>query len=253
MNSSTSRFSNRVENYIKYRPSYPAELVSYFLNEGILKPGYIIDDIGSGTGISSEIFLKEGYRVIGVEPNKDMRKAAERLLAGYKNFESVNGTAEETTLAGNSIDLIICAQAFHWFDTEKSREEFKRIIKPDRYTSLIWNSRRFDTPFLKDYEELLQQFGTDYNEIKHNNITDDVIKNFFQNNEVKFAEFDYVQKFDFSGLKGRLLSSSYVPDEKDSKTISMLADLQKVFDKHQVDNKIDFAYKTKIYSSILNN
>lgn len=253
MNSSTSRFSNRVENYIKYRPSYPEEIISYFLNEGILKPGYVIGDIGSGTGISSEIFLKEGYRVIGVEPNKDMREAAERLLAGYKNFESVNGTAEETTLAGSSIDLIICAQAFHWFDTEKSRQEFKRILKTNRYTSLIWNSRRFDTPFLKDYEELLQQFGTDYNEIKHNNITDDVIKNFFQNNEVKFAEFDYVQKFDFSGLKGRLLSSSYVPDEKDPKTISMLADLQKVFDKHQVGNKIDFAYKTKIYSSILNN
>lgn len=253
MHSSTSRFSNRVENYIKYRPSYPEEIISYFLNEGILKPGYVIGDIGSGTGISSEIFLKEDYRVICIEPNKEMREAAERLLSFYKNFESINGTAEETTLADSSIDLIICAQAFHWFDAEKSREEFKRILKPDRYTSLIWNSRRFDTPFLKDYEELLQQFGTDYNEIKHNNITDDVIKNFFQNNEVKFAEFDYVQKFDFSGLKGRLLSSSYVPDEKDPKTISMLSDLQKVFDKHQVNNKIDFSYRTKIYSSVLNN
>lgn len=216
-----------------------------------MKWGYVIGDIGSGTGISSEIFLKENYQVIGVEPNKEMREAAERLLAGYKDFISVDGTAEQTGLPDDSIDLIICAQAFHWFDAEKSREEFKRILKPGKYTSLIWNSRRFDTPFLKDYEELLQQFGTDYNEIKHNNITDDMIKNFFQNNEVKFAEFDYVQKFDFSGLKGRLLSSSYVPDEKDPRTISMLSDLQEVFNKHQVNDKINFAYKTKVYSSIL--
>lgn len=247
---STSRFSNRVENYIKYRPSYPEEIVSYFLNEGMLKPGYVIGDIGSGTGISSEIFLKDNYKVIGVEPNKDMREAAERLLMGYKNFESINGTAEATTLSDNSIDLIICAQAFHWFDVEKSREEFKRILKPGNFTSLIWNVRREDTDFLKEYEEILQEYGTDYKEVKHNNITNEVIQIFF-GNRMDVKVFYNVQMFDFEGLKGRLLSSSYAPNENEPSSVSMLKRLKEIFDEHQLNGKVSFEYDTAVYSGVL--
>jgi SAM-dependent methyltransferase len=250
MHSSTTRFSDRVENYIKYRPSYPKEIISYFLNEGILKSGYSIADIGSGTGISTEIFLKENYDVIGVEPNKDMREAAERLLLDYKNFKSVDGTAEQTGLPNESIDLIICAQAFHWFDIEKARKEFKRILKKDRYTSLIWNVRKEDTDFLKDYEGLLQKFGTDYKDVKHNNITNDVILKFF-GNQMDLKVFYNVQMFDFEGLKGRLLSSSYAPNENDSNSPSMLDSLKKVFEKHQVNGKVAFEYDTAVYSAIL--
>lgn len=250
MNSSTTRFSDRVENYIKYRPSYPKEIISYFVNEGILKPGYVIADIGSGTGISAEIFLKENYEVIGVEPNKDMREAAEKLLSGYKNFKSVDGTAEETTLTSDSIDLIICAQAFHWFDVEKARKEFKRILKQGKYVSLIWNVRREDTDFLKDYESLLQKFGTDYKEVKHNNITNDVIRKFF-GSEMNIKVFYNVQLFDFEGLKGRLLSSSYAPNENDPQSSIMLKNLKEIFEKHQTNGKVAFEYDTAVYSSIL--
>lgn len=225
-------------------------MVSYFLDEKILMPGYVIADIGSGTGISAEIFLKENYEVIGVEPNIDMRDAAERLLSGFKNFKSINGTAEETTLSDDSVDLIICAQAFHWFDAGKSREEFKRILKKDKYTSLIWNVRREDTDFLKDYESLLQKFGTDYKEVKHNNITNDVIQKFFSN-DMEIKVFYNVQMFDFEGLKGRLLSSSYAPNENDSKNSIMLKNLKEIFEKHQSNGKIAFEYDTAVYSAII--
>ena len=113
-----NRFSNRVDAYVKYRPAYPQELITFLKQEGMLHSETIIADIGSGTGISSELFLKEGNTVIGVEPNQEMRETAEKLLTKYDNFKSINATAEHTTLKDKSVDLVIVAQAFHWFDKQ---------------------------------------------------------------------------------------------------------------------------------------
>jgi ubiquinone/menaquinone biosynthesis C-methylase UbiE len=170
---STTRFSDRVDNYIKYRPGYPAEIIDYLKTQNILKADSIIADIGSGTGISTEMFLKNSNTVHGVEPNKEMREAAERLLIGYKNFSSINGTAEETTLPIESIDIITAGQAFHWFDIPKAKNEFKRILKHGGFVVLIWNEKQLDSsPFMNAYEEMLLEFGTDYSEVKHENIND---------------------------------------------------------------------------------
>src|SRR5215813_11661600 len=166
----TERFSTRVDNYVRYRPGYPAEIIDLLTASCGLTPQSLIADIGSGTGKSAEIFLANGNVVFGIEPNEGMRTAAETILGKNPNFRSVNATAEATTLPESSVDLITAGQAFHWFDLEKTKPEWVRILKPGGWAVVIWNERRLDTtPFLRDYEALLLKYGTDYQNIRHEN------------------------------------------------------------------------------------
>jgi len=239
------RFSTRVENYIKYRPKYPQEIILFLKQENILINNSIIADIGSGTGILSELFLKNGNKVYGVEPNQDMRKAAEQLLYNYSDFISISGSAESTELNSDSIDLITVGQAFHWFDIVKARTEFSRILKPDGYVALIWNRRKKqENEFLKDYEKLLIKYGTDYNEIEKRKLNFDL---FFGNpNVYKIAHFYNFQVFDFDGLKGRLLSTSYIPLSDSPEHNNMICDLQNLFNLYQKEGEIRFEYDTEV-------
>ncbi|MBN8585007.1 MAG: class I SAM-dependent methyltransferase [Ignavibacteria bacterium] len=250
MNSnSKTRFTDRVENYIKYRPSYPAEVIEYLKSEGILRPDSVIADIGSGTGISAELFLKNGNTVYGVEPNDAMREAAEKLLSGYRNFRSINASAEDTKLPDNSIDVIICAQAFHWFDIPKVKIEFKRILKPTGSVCLMWNERILDgNPFLIAYENLLLKYGTDYKNVRHENIDDNKLYEFFEGGYTK-KTFPNKQVFDLAGVTRRLLSSSYTPQYDSPLYEPMLAELNEIFEQYQVDGKIEFLYDTNVYPS----
>lgn len=251
MNNPTTRFTDRVENYIKYRPTYPMEVIEYLKSEGILRSDSVTADIGSGTGISAELFLKNGNIVYGVEPNNEMRSAAERLLKDFTGFYSINGTAEETSLPGKSIDLIICAQAFHWFDIPKTRTEFNRILKPEGRICLMWNERKLDaTPFLIDYEKLLLKYGTDYQNVRHENIDENKLNDFFDHGYIK-KTFPNMQVFDLAGVTGRLLSSSYTPQYNSTLYEPMLADLNRIFEKNQLNGKIEFLYDTNIYYSSL--
>ena len=249
MNMNTlERFSGRIDNYIKYRPDYPQEVIIFLKQEGILTQESVIADIGSGTGISAELFLKEGNVVYGVEPNREMRHAAQKLLAGYKDFCSIDGTAEITMLPTDDIDLIIAGQAFHWFDKEKSKAEFKRILKSNGIVVLMWNDRRTDsTPFLRAYEDFIQLFATDYKEVNHKNIDEKVFNEFFGETNYAIESFDNYQHFDFEGLKGRILSSSYMPDENHKDFNFMLSVLKKIFDRFQENGKVTLEYDTKIY------
>ncbi len=251
MKNSTTRFSDRVENYVKFRPHYPNEIIGYLKSENILKDNYVIADIGSGTGISAELFLQKGNNVFGVEPNKEMREAGEKILSGYSNFMSVKGTAESTTLEDKSIDLIISAQAFHWFDTAKAKSEFKRILKNGRYAVLIWNSRKLNsTPFSTEYEKLLIKYGTDYKEVRHENTNDTIFNSFFDSGYIE-KEFQTEQVFDFEGIKGRLLSSSYAPVEADQNYSIMLKELHEIYSKYADKNKVKIEYDTKLVLGVL--
>jgi len=246
-NDSTTRFSDRVENYIKYRPGYPSEIIDYLKSEDILKSDSVIADIGSGTGISSEMFLKNGNTVYAIEPNTPMREAAEKLLSKYDNFRSIDAAAENTTLPDNSIDLIVCAQAFHWFDIPKVKIEFKRILKPEGSVCLIWNERVLNgNPFLIDYEKLLLKYGTDYANVRHENIDNNKLAEFFAGGYIT-KTFPNKQVFDYEGVKGRLLSSSYTPQKSSQLFEPMLAELKQIFDKNEIDGKIEFLYDTNIY------
>jgi SAM-dependent methyltransferase len=242
----TTRFSSRVENYVRYRPGYPAEIIDLLRDNCGLAGDSVVADIGSGTGKLAELFLKAGCTVFGVEPNKEMREAGERM--DFPNFTSIDGTAEATTLPARSVDFITAGQAFHWFDHAKCREEFLRILKPNGWVVIVWNDRQSDTtPFLADYENLMLEFGTDYKEVNHRR-TDkpEVIEKVF-GTQPRFKSFYNVQYFDFEGLKGRVLSSSYAPEAGHPKYEGMLAALKRVFENRQKDGRVAFEYDTHVY------
>ncbi|HEX3798721.1 MAG TPA: class I SAM-dependent methyltransferase [Verrucomicrobiae bacterium] len=245
---STTRFSGRVENYVKYRPSYPAAIIPFLQKACGLMTESLVADIGSGTGKLTELFLKNGNRVFGVEPNREMREAGERLLSDYPKFQSVHATAEATTLADHSIELIVAGQAFHWFDREAARREFFRILKPGGCVALIWNDRKINaSPFLMDYEKLLVTYATEYREVNHRNVDLSMLGSFFGPDGFKHAEFPNAQVFDWAGLQGRLLSSSYAPEAGHPNHAPMLQALDKLFERYQSDGKVVLACDTMVY------
>jgi ubiquinone/menaquinone biosynthesis C-methylase UbiE len=249
MTDTIHRFSNRVENYVKYRPHYPAAAVDY-LNDTIgLNTEKIIADIGCGTGISSELFLKNGNTVLGVEPNELMRNAAIEYLRDLPNFKPLAATAEETTLDDDSVDVVLAGQAFHWFDLDKTKKEFKRILKPNGHVVLMWNERQLDTtPFLVEYEKILLKYATDYAVVRHDKFDEQVLDRYFDNG-VKKVVFENVQTLDFEGLKGRMLSASYMPTEQNAIFPAMIDELSRLFAEHSENGRIDIIYDTNVYVS----
>jgi SAM-dependent methyltransferase len=244
---STRRFSSRVENYVRYRPAYPLAVLDLLKKECGLTTASVIADIASGTGIFTRMLLENSLRVYGVEPNADMRRAGEELLSAYPRFTSVAGTAEATTLADHSVDLITAAQAAHWFDREKARREFMRVGRPGAWTVLLWNERRTgSTPFLRAYEQLLVEHGTDYQDVRSERTTGQ-IETFFAPSRFQVRTFDYHQDFDYPALEGRLLSSSYTPQAGDAGHTPMLRELRIIFDAHQVNGRVTFEYDTRVY------
>jgi len=244
---SIARFSDRVENYVKYRPDYPPQIIELMRDEMNLSENSIVADVGSGTGIFTRILLKNDCTVFGVEPNLAMREAGESFLRGFENFKSVDGTSENTTLPKESVTHVIAAQAFHWFNTEQTRAEFRRVLKPNGFVVLIWNERQLDsTAFLRDYEQLLIDFGTDYVNVRHDNMTERGLREFFFD-DFHERSFPNVQTADFAGLKGRLLSASYAPNENHPRFAEMLAQLQDIFARHERAGKVEIHYDTRVY------
>jgi SAM-dependent methyltransferase len=246
MTDPTKRFSNRVDDYVRYRPGYPTEIIDLLCNECGLTKNSVIADIGSGTGKLSELFLKFGCRVIGIEPNKEMRQAGEQM--NFPNFTSLDAAAEATTLPNHSVDFVTAGQAFHWFDLAQCRAEFLRILKPGGWVVIIWNDRRNETtPFLADYEALLEKFGTDYAQAHHRRSDKPEVIQAFFGKPPRFKNFSHAQHFDFEGIKGRLLSSSYAPVAGQPKHEEMLVALRQIFDKHQKNGVVAFEYDTHVY------
>jgi ubiquinone/menaquinone biosynthesis C-methylase UbiE len=243
----TLRFSARVENYIRYRPGYPRQVLETLRTECGLTASATVADTACGTGIFTRLLLENGNRVYGVEPNREMREAAERLLADFRLFDSVAGTAEATTLADSSVDFATAAQAAHWFDLPKARKEFTRILKPGGWAVLIWNERSTDTtPFLREYEELLIRFGTDYEKVRHEHTTEN-IGEFFAPTPFQQRVFDMRQDFDYAQLEGRLLSSSYAPMQGHPRYKPMLSELRRIFAVHEKSGRVGMDYLTRMY------
>ncbi|MEO8665580.1 MAG: class I SAM-dependent methyltransferase [Ignavibacteria bacterium] len=244
---SVQRFSNRVENYIKYRPHYPKVIIDFLNEETGLDPKKIVADIGSGPGISSEHFIENGNTVFAVEPNEKMRRGAEKIFEGSENFISIKGTAEDTTLQSNTIDLILAGQAFHWFDKEKCRIEFKRILKDYGYVVLMWNLRDRKSSFMEEYEDLLIRYGTEYENLYQDDVDSKEIARFFLPSVNKIKKFPNYQLLDYSELEGRLLSSSYIPLNENPTYYKMICELKTIFEKNKKDGKVKMEYETNLY------
>lgn len=247
MNKPTERFTETVQDYIKYRPSYPKEVLQLLIDECDLRKNKIIADVGSGTGLLSKLFLNHGNSVYGVEPNQAMREAAEEYLKEYSNFYSINGTAEATSLDKKSIDIITVGTAFHWFDIANTKVEFKRILKKDGWVLLVWNVRNIEeSELLREYENLLLVYSTDYKESNARKFNKTAVKEFFSPNEMKMCSFKNAQRFDWNGLKGRLLSTSYSLRPGNARYDEMLKKLKEIFERYQKNGIVEFLYDTKL-------
>jgi len=243
-----TRFSDRVDDYVKYRPGYPPEVIQLLKDRCVLSSNSVIADIGSGPGNLARLFLDNGNEVFAVEPNAEMRDAGKQLLGHYRQYNSIDGKAEDTGLAQNSVAFITAAQAFHWFDWPRAKAEFKRILEPGGWVVLLWNDRRFESsPFQQDYEELLLQYGTDYAQVKtQGKAAVDTIAEFFCG-RFQRASLDNSQSFDFEGLQGRLLSASYAPKPDHPNHALMLTELERMFRRHANNAVVAFEYDTNIY------
>ena len=240
------RFSARVADYVRYRPSYPSALLDLLRAECSLRPGHVIADVGSGTGFLSELFLNNGNRVYGVERNKDMRRAGEEYLASYDGFSSIEGSAEATTLDDASVDFVTAGQSFHWFEPDAARREFVRILKPGGWMVIAWNDRRMEeASFTRGYENILERFGIDYKKVKDSYPEAERIQSFLST----FSQRDLpnYQILDWDSLRGRLRSSSFSPTEGHPNYAPMMEELRKLFDAYQQDGQVRMDYFTRVY------
>jgi ubiquinone/menaquinone biosynthesis C-methylase UbiE len=245
---SVERFTSRVENYVKFRPSYPHAVIRTLTAECGLTPESRIADIGAGPGNLAQLFLENGNVVYAIDPNPAMREAAEQLLAEYSNARIMSGHAEATPLPDQSVDFVTAGQSFHWFDREKARVEFVRILKPGGWVVIAWNARETaSSPLMTDYEAMVRRFSGDYQKVDHRLITPYVLQKFFGPQGCNKKSFENFQDFDYAALEGRLLSSSHTPERGHPNHAPMLAELRNIFDQHQVNGRVRFEYITTIY------
>jgi SAM-dependent methyltransferase len=245
---SKERFSSRVADYVRYRPGYPAEILEILQIECGLTAKDAIADVGSGTGFLAEVFLKNGNRVFGIEPNREMRETGENYLARYPKFTSVNGSAEATTLPDACVEAVSAGQAFHWFEPDAARAEFARILKPKGWAVVIWNIRNTsESAFAGKYEHLLASYGTDYTRVKERHPGKDDMTRFFGSEDFRMRQLPNRQEFDFEGLSGRLRSSSYAPREGDTNYEPMMKELRAMFETHQEQGRVNMDYTTQMF------
>ena len=247
MRDNTKRFSDRVDNYTKYRPSYPEDAIAWILSKCESPRDKVFADIGSGTGIFSKLLIPNAKVIYGVEPNFEMRSAAEKDLNKYSNFVSINGTAEKTNLDNESIDHITVAQAFHWFDQEKSFLEIKRILKKNGSIFLIWNLRRTNTEFMNSYESLLLKSSGDYRKASADNKVDFEGLARLMPRDFEVRSFYFEKAYEWADFVGRHNTSAYSPKELSGDNVRILDNLKGIFDKHANRGMLSFFYETKIY------
>lgn len=234
----TVKFTGKADRYRKYRPSYPQALIDYLFNECSITEKSIVADVGAGTGIFSKCLLDSGCSVIAVEPNADMRNAAQSFLQGYEKLTLVNGTDEATSVSAHSVDLITVAQAFHWFDGEKFKLECRRILKPGAKVALVWNSRDFKSEFVIQHAEICCKFCPDFHGfsggVSQNSAN--ISTQFFGHCEHLLFPNDL--EYDMDGFIGHSLSASYAPNENEQTFDAFIFELKQLFEKYSNHGKV---------------
>lgn len=245
---SKQRFSRRVDAYREFRPRYPAEVIDLLQQQCGLTRSSVIADIGAGTGMLAELFLEHGNSVFAVEPNHAMRSACEQLRSQYPKLTCIDGSAEATTLAEHCADFVTIGQALHWFNLESARAEFVRILQPGGWCAVVYNERRTGgDAFHEGYERILQEFGTDYESVRSTYPQQQKLTEFFNSQRaastpIRQASFPHAQRFDFKGLLGRILSSSYMPQPDHPHYPAMLRSIEELFSKCQREGHVRLEY-----------
>jgi SAM-dependent methyltransferase len=231
------RFSSTVDDYSRHRPSYPPHLVDWMMEETGLPASARVADVGCGTGISARLFMARGFDVIGVEPNAEMR-----AQATADGVHCVDGEAARTGLPGRSVDLVIAAQAWHWFDVPAALAEFERICRPPGWCAAVWNTRS-GGPLMDDYERLLQRASDDYAKVRR---PEDAVADLRAAPGVegmREREFPNSQALDRHGFFGRVWSSSFVVHGVADRE-AFDRELDRLFDRYQQAGRVDFRYRT---------
>ncbi len=248
---STTRFSTRANDYVRFRPGYPAEVVTWVADRSGIEPGTRVVDLGSGTGLLSRTFLEAGFEVTGVEPNEAMRRAGQAFLAGYPRATFADGTAEATGLDHDCCDLVVSGQAFHWFDPLACRHECLRIARSPAPAAMIWNERCLGTAFMDEYEALLLSRAPTYREITASHVDETALTTFYGGRRFERAEFPNAQRLDFEALRGRVMSSSYAPLPGVPGHDELMDGLYQLFRRHALDGTVQIDYGTVIIFSSL--
>lgn len=244
------RFDDRVGDYERYRPDYPEAIVPYLRGVAGLRPRAHVVDVGCGTGKLAQVFLAHGDTVVGVEPNADMRRVARRVLADAARFQVLGGRAEALPLESARFDAVVAGQAFHWFDPDRARTEFARVLVPGGPVVLIWNNRKdANSGFLYEYEALLQQHCPEYSRVGNKHYDEDDLASFY-GKPPTYQRFDHAQYLDRAGLHGRLRSSSYVPGAG-PELDAVLHAADALFERYAQDGRIEIAYDTELFHASL--
>ncbi|WP_341831439.1 class I SAM-dependent methyltransferase [Sphingobacterium thalpophilum] len=245
---SIDRFTDRVVDYEKFRPCYPNEIIQVLKEQIGLDKKWLVADIGSGTGLSTQLFLENGNDVFAVEPNREMRESLLHHFKTYRNLIALNATAENTSIESGCVDLIFAGQSFHWFDREACKREFARILTENGRIVLVWNQRDPDDAFQQEYEDFLLSHIPSYQSVSHKNISDDDLKQFFGSRSMTKVTLPNQQILDLRSFLGRVRSSSYFPKEQ-AENKTLYDDLRTLFDKYAIAERIVFKYITEIYIS----
>jgi SAM-dependent methyltransferase len=242
-------FSSRVDNYIKYRPGYPMEIIGTLVRENALAPDWRVADIGSGTGLLTRLFLDFGCTVTGVEPNDEMRAAGEQILASYPHFTSLPGSAESTGLTNASIDLIAAGMALQWFDLPRARVEFQRILVPGGWVVLVWNRMLTGPdPFMQAFTSLILAYSPGWTEtLRRDGPGSSLDLPGFFGGSYRRTAFPVQQSLDWEGLCGRILSTAHSPQPDDPASMPMFIRLREIFDRYENEGKVTIDYETELY------
>ncbi len=243
----TERFGNRVTHYMQHRPVYPEAVLDHLEDEGVIGIGIDVAELGSGTGIFARQVMGRGSQVWAVEPNSSMRGVAEAKAGRRNQFHSVVGTAEETSLPDGTVDNIVAAQAFHWFDAEATREESLRIARDNPKAGLVWNTRRSEgNDFLEALQAFIEEWSIDYDEVTRDREDAEAsYTTFFGGDHWERWSCDHEQTLEWQGFRGRVLSMSYIPlpDQHDGAE-GIVEALRELFDEHEQDDAVTIEYDT---------
>ena len=239
-----SVFTEKVADYIASRPDYPSALYAALRDCCTPSDGVTVADVGAGTGLLTQGLLRNGYRVVAVEPNADMRAASDRLLRENEGYRSIAGCAESMPLAPASVQLITAAQAFHWFEVDRARAEFLRVLTENGLVVLIWNDRVPGDPLHAALDEVFDEFGGAKRAalVVHEGRAD--VPRFFGSTRARELSWSHAHRLDENGLRSLVFSRSYIPGRSTHAGRAVADRVDKIFRRFVTNETVEVRYRT---------